>query len=177
MVGQIIRNLEHFFSKRKSKVKDKQKLKELKKMSPTEKMKEHIEWLKTPEGQESIKEYFLNLEKEKQERINYVDSDQFNETYITIYKWVKDNERIDDSDIYYNHIEIDIDSLKWDKFTDSIAEKFEGQEIKDKESDFPKYHYEYKSIKIYFMHGQGTVCWVEYNKENDREEKLNNLLD
>ena len=39
-------------------------------MSPTEKIKEHIQWLKTPEGQESIKEYFLNLEKEKQERIN-----------------------------------------------------------------------------------------------------------
>jgi len=159
-------------------------------MLPSETMQEKIEWLKTPKGQESIKEYFLGLEKQKQDIIDYVGSDEFNKTYEIIYNFVKNPKHgtgnkisniyniLDDTDIHYrlNNGRIDLETEEWNKFTDAIAEKFKGQEIIDKSSDFIKYHFEYRSLNVYFTHGQGTVCWVTYNKENDREIKLDNLL-
>ena len=161
-------------------------------MSPSETMQEKIEWLKTPKGQESIKEYFLGLEKQKQDKIDYVGSDEFNKTYEIIYNFVKNPKHgiLDDTDIHYrlNNGRIDLETSfspftkwkrsrteEWNKFTDAIAEKFKGQEIIDC-SDFIKYHFEYRSLNVYFTHGQGTVCWVTYNKQNDREIKLDNLL-
>jgi hypothetical protein len=141
------------------------------------KIEERLEWLKTPEGKQYSIEYVKQIEKKKQSKIDYVGSEEFNKNYRIIYDWVKKYERIDDTDIHYKfNPGINLETEEWNKFTDSIAEKFEVKKIMDQESSFPKYHYEYKALNIYFMHGQGTVCWVNYNKENDREEKLNQIL-
>lgn len=141
------------------------------------KLEEHLEWLKTPEGKQYSIEYVKQIKEKKQSKIDYVDSEEFNKTYRIIYDWVKKHERIDDTDIHYKfNPGIELETEEWNKFTDAIAENFDDNKIFDNESSFPKYHYEYKSLDVYFMHGQGTVCWIEYNKENDREEKLNQIL-
>lgn len=140
-------------------------------------LKDHLEWLKTPEGQQSVIEYFEQIEKKKQSKIDYVGSEEFNKTYRIIYDWVKKYERIDDTDIHYKfNPGIELEDEEWNKFTDAIDEKFGEKKIFDNESSFSKYHYEYKALDVYFMHGQGTVCWVNYNKENDRDIKLNHIL-
>ena len=149
-------------------------------MSLLEEMEKKIEFLtNTPEGKESMSEYINEIKNRSKSRIEYVGSTEFNKTYEIIYKLVKEHGRIDDTDIHYrlNNGRIDLETEEWNKFTDAIAEKFEGQEIKDIKSDFFKYHFEYKSLNVYFTHGQGTYCWVEYNKSNDRDIKLDNLLD
>ena len=141
------------------------------------KLEEHLEWLKTPEGKQYSIDYVKQIKEKKQSKIDYVGSEEFNKTYQIIYDWVKKYERIDDTDIHYKfNPGIEIENEEWNKFTDAIAEKFDDNKIFDDESSFPKYHYEYKALDVYFMHGQGTVCWIEYNKENDREEKLNQIL-
>ena len=140
-------------------------------------LKDNLEWLKTPESKQHSIEYFEQIDKKKQSKIVYVDSEEFNKTYNVIYDWVKKNHSIDDTDIHYkSNTGIEIETEEWNKFTDAIAEKFSENKIFDDESSFPKYHYEYKALDVYFMHGQGTVCWIEYNKENDREAKLNQIL-
>ena len=141
------------------------------------KLEEHLEWLKTPEGKQYSIEYVKQIKEKKQSKIDYVDSPDFNKTYRIIDDWVKKYERIDDTDIHYKfNPGIELETEEWNKFTDAIAENFDDNKIFDNESSFPKYHYEYKALDVYFMHGQGTVCWIEYNKENDREEKLNQIL-
>ena len=140
-------------------------------------MEDHLKWLKTPEGKQYSINYVNEIQKKKQNLIDYVGSEEFNNTYQIIYNWVKRYGRIDDTDIHYKFIPgIELESEEWNKFTDSISKKYEGSEIVDNESSFPKYHFEYGALDIYFMHGQGTVCWVNYNKENDREIKLNHIL-
>ena len=140
-------------------------------------LKDHLEWLKTPEGKQYSIDYVKQIKEKKQSKIDYVDSEEFNQTYRIIYDWVKKYERIDDTDIHYKfNPGIELETEEWNKFTDAIADKFDDNKIFDNESSFPKYHYEYKALDVYFMHGQGTVCWIEYNKENDREEKLNQIL-
>jgi len=140
-------------------------------------LKDHLEWLKTPEGKQYSIDYVKQIKEKKQSKIDYVDSEEFNQTYRIIYDWVKKYERIDDTDIHYKfNPGIELETEEWNKFTDAIADKFDDNKIFDNESSFPKYHYEYKALDVYFMHGQGTVCWVKYNKENDREEKLNQIL-
>lgn len=139
-------------------------------------LKDHLEWLKTPEGKQSVIEYFEQIEKKKQSKRDYAGSEEFNKTYRIIYDWVKKYERIDDTDIHYKYNPgIELEDEEWNKFTDAIAEKVGENKIFDDESSF-KYHYKYKALDVYFMHGQGTVCWIVYNKENDREEKLNQIL-
>lgn len=141
------------------------------------KLEEHLEWLKTPEGKQYSIDYVKQIKEKKQSKIDYVGSEEFNKTYQIIYDWVKKYERIDDTDIHYKfNPGIELENEEWNKFTDAIAEKFDDNKIFDDESSFPKYHYEYKALDVYFMHGQGTVCWVIYNKENDRVEKLNQIL-
>lgn len=141
------------------------------------KLEEHLEWLKTPEGKQYSIDYVKQIKEKKQSKIDYVGSEEFNKTYQIIYDWVKKYERIDDTDIHYKfNPGIELENEEWNKFTDAIAEKFDDNKIFDDESSFPKYHYEYKALDVYFMHGQGTVCWIEYNKENDREAKLNQIL-
>lgn len=139
-------------------------------------LEEHLEWLKTPEGKQYSIDYVKQIKEKKQSKIDYVDSPDFNKTYRIIYDWVKKYERIDDTDIHYKfNPGIELETEEWNKFTDAIAEKFDDNKKFDNESSFPKYHYEYKALDVYFMHGQGTVCWIEYNKENDREEKLKQI--
>lgn len=141
------------------------------------KLEEHLEWLKTPEGKQYSIDYVKQIKEKKQSKIDYVDSEEFNQTYRIIYNWVKKNKTIDDTDIHYKfNPGIELETEEWNKFTDAIAEKFDDNKIFDNESSFPKYHYEYKALDVYFMHGQGTVCWVNYNKTNDREDKLNQIL-
>jgi hypothetical protein len=65
---------------------------------------------------------------------------------------------------------------EWNKFTDSISQKFNDNKIIDKESDFPKYHFEYDALDIHFINDQGTDCWITYNPRNDREVKLSKML-
>ena len=140
-------------------------------------LQDHLEWLDTPEGKESSRKYVEELFQKKQARIDYVGSEEFLKSYQTIYDWVKQYERVDDTDIHYKfNTGIEIETEEWNKFTDAIGEKFEDEKIFDNEADFTKYHYEYGALNVYFMHGQGTVCWVTYNKENDRENKLNQIL-
>jgi hypothetical protein len=140
-------------------------------------LKDHLKWLETPEGKQSIIDYFKDKEQKKQNLIDYVGSEEFNKTYEIIYDWVKVKERLDDSDIHYKfNPGINLESEEWNKFTDSISKKYEDSKIIDHDSSFTKYHFEYGSLDIHFMHGQGTVCWVNYNKENDREIKLNKIL-
>jgi hypothetical protein len=140
-------------------------------------LKDHLKWLEKPEGKQSIIDYFKDKEQKKQNLIDYVGSEEFNKTYQIIYDWVKENGRIDDTDIHYKfNPGIELETEEWNKFTDSISEKYKGSEIVDTEASFPKYHFEYGALDIHFMHGQGTVCWVNYNKENDRDIKLNHIL-
>jgi len=141
------------------------------------KLEEHLEWLKTPEGKQYSIDYVKQIKEKKQSKIDYVGSEEFNKTYQIIYDWVKKYERIDDTDIHYKFnpgIELENEYFIIIKLlSDSICKLIP---FLDDESSFPKYHYEYKALDVYFMHGQGTVCWIEYNKENDREEKLNQIL-
>ena len=103
--------------------------------------------------------------------------EEFLKSYQTIYNWVKQYERVDDTDIHYKlNTGIEIETEEWNKFTDSISEKYEGSEIVDTEASFPKYHFEYGALNVYFMHGQGTACWITYNKQTDRDSKLNEIL-
>jgi hypothetical protein len=144
-------------------------------------IEDHLKWLETPEGKQSLVDYFKEMVYKKQNLINYVGSEEFNNTYQIIYDWVKVKGRLDDTDIFQNIFDkfnpgINIESEEWNKFTDSISEKYEGSEIIDHDSSFTKYHFEYGALDIYFMHGQGTVCWIDYNQENDREIKLNKIL-
>lgn len=140
-------------------------------------MEERLKWLETPEGKKYSIDYINEIQKKKKDLINYVGSEEFNKIYQIIYDWVKVNGRIDDTDIHYKfNPGIELETDEWNKFTDSISEMYQDKKIIDEESSFPKYHYEFKSLDIYFMHGQGTVCWVNYNKQNDREEKLNKIL-
>ena len=140
-------------------------------------LEEHLKWLDTPEGVKSRRKYVEELLQKKQDKIDYFGSEEFLKSYQTIYNWVKKYERVDDTDIHYKlNTGIEIETQEWNKFTDSISEKYEGSEIVDNESDFPKYHYEYRALNIHFMHGQGTVCWITYNKQNDRDSKLNEIL-
>jgi regulator of sigma D len=140
-------------------------------------LKDHLKWLETPEGKQSIIDYFKDKEQKKQNLIDYVGSEEFNKTYQIIYDWVKENGRIDDTDIHYKfNPGIELETEEWNKFTDSISEKYEGSEIVDTEASFPKYHFEYGALNVYFMHGQGTDCWITYNKQTDRDSKLNEIL-
>jgi len=141
------------------------------------KLQEHLDWLETPEGKQYSINYVNEIQNKKQNLIDYVGSEEFNKTYQIIYDWVKVKERLDDTDIHYKfNPGINLESEEWNKFTDSISEKYEDSKIIDHDSSFTKYHFEYGSLDIHFMHGQGTVCWVTYNKQNDREIKLNELL-
>lgn len=138
---------------------------------------EMMDWLKSDEGQESIQEYFGDLEQKRLSKVDFFESGDFNRIYSVIYEWIKVHGRIDETDVHYKFNEnINIESEDFNKFTDCIEEKFQGQEIEDKESSFPKYHYVYKCFDVYFMHGQGTVCWINYNISNDRDEKINSIL-
>jgi transcriptional antiterminator len=140
-------------------------------------LEDHLKWLETPEGKQSLVDYFKEMEDKKENLINYVGSEEFNKTYQIIYDWVKVKGRLDDTDIHYKfNPGIDIETEDWNKFTDSISKKYEGSEIVDTEASFPKCHFEYGALDIHFMHGQGTVCWIDYNQENDREIKLNKIL-
>ena len=141
------------------------------------KLEEHLNWLDTPEGKKSSRKYVEELLQKKQAKIDYFGSEEFLKSYQTIYNWVKENGRIDDTDIHYKfNPGIEIETEEWNKFTDSISEKYEGSEIVDTESSFPKYHFEYGALNVYFMHGQGTACWITYNKQTDRDSKLNEIL-
>lgn len=133
--------------------------------------------LETEEGEKSLERFAEKLEQKRKERLNYIETEEFQKTYKIIYDWVKKYERIDDTDIHYKfNPGINLESDEWNKFTDTIEENMRGNEIEDSESEFPKYHFEYKSINLYFMHGQGTVCWVTYNQRNDRDIKLNQII-
>ena len=121
-------------------------------------LEEHLEWLKTPEGKQYSIEYVKQIKEKKQSKIDYVGSEEFNKTYQIIYDWVKKYERIDDIDIHYKfNPGIELENEEWNKFTDAIAEKFDDNKIFDDESSFPKYHYEYKALDVYFMHGPDNI--------------------
>ena len=141
-------------------------------------IEDFIKYLQSPEGKKSSIKFFTEKEEEKQNLINFVGSEEFQKTYQIIYDWVKKNRRtISDTDIFYKFIHsIQLEKEEWSKFTNSISEKYREFKIMDEESSFPKYHYEYGALNIYFMHGQGTSCWIEYNLQNDREEKLEQIL-
>lgn len=135
-----------------------------------------LDYLQSDEGRKSAIEFFQEIENAKQRKIKHFESELFHKQYDLIYKYVKENGRIDDTDLYYrqpNPLNIGIESEEFIFFTDSITENVKKITIK---SDFPKYLFQYKALDLYEIHGQGTYCWIEYNLSNDRNEKLNTIL-
>ncbi len=112
-------------------------------------------------------------QREKQERIDFFECDEFLSLYKLIRDHVEEHGPIDGTDMQYGQI-LFMSNDEHDRFISSITEMTE-ESIPEFDA-FPEWIHHYRGITINFMSGQGVVSRISFNLKNDRTDKLKKIL-
>jgi hypothetical protein len=141
-------------------------------------------FLESDEGKQSIIDFKNKMKEGEEIKLQYFESQEFNESLEEIKKWMIDNgiTMIDGEDYQYGtyydtkigSIELPIDEDRYFKLTESVFSKFKDKE--DKSIPFANGYVEYKEWKFSWVSGQGSIHRIELNIAKMRNESIKKIL-
>jgi hypothetical protein len=129
-----------------------------------------IDWMEDPANEKRLSEIAKDFMDKQQARIEFFETDRFNELFEIIQK----EDRVNDESLMYNTTIVEGLSYKdFCKVHYAVTQNIEEVDATDynEEMTFPSFYSEYKGIRFYVMHGQGASCWT-VKTELDEEEKI-----